>query len=182
MNHDPLLHPIPDSYWAVPGQILAGEYPGAVADEDARQKLRALLSAGVTTFFDLTQAGEYGLKPYLLLAVEEAAARKRTIQHRRFPIRDMHVPSPEVLRHILDSIDEAVAAGELLYVHCFGGIGRTGTVIGAYYVRHGMTGEDAIAKISRLRFGIPDGARQSPETDAQQRLVLTWPEGGNLER
>ncbi len=55
--------PIPDSYWLVPGKLLAGEYPGAQAEAEARMKLRAFLDAGVTCFLDLTEEDE-GLRPY----------------------------------------------------------------------------------------------------------------------
>ena len=66
-------HPIPDSYWVRPGQLLAGEYPRDWDDHLSRLKLRRLLEAGVTLFLDLTQAGEYGLEPYAHLAEDEAA-------------------------------------------------------------------------------------------------------------
>lgn len=34
----------------------------------------------------------------------------------------------------------ALAAGQTVYVHCYGGIGRTGTVVGCWLVRHGLSG------------------------------------------
>ena len=42
------------------------------------------------------------------------------------------------LKHILDEIDGAILNGKTVYVHCLGGIGRTGTVVGCYLVRHGI--------------------------------------------
>lgn len=56
--------PIPDSYWVQPGRLLAGEYPEALQEEKAQQKLCQLLRAGVLFFLDLTEEGEYELKPY----------------------------------------------------------------------------------------------------------------------
>ncbi len=35
-------HPIPDSYWVQRGALLAGEYPGAMTNADALEKLAAL--------------------------------------------------------------------------------------------------------------------------------------------
>jgi protein-tyrosine phosphatase len=61
-----------------------------------------------------------------------------------------------------------------VYVHCFGGIGRTGTVVGCYLVRHGADAETALAEIARRRQGTPDGYRRSPETNEQRQFVLTW--------
>ena len=50
--------PIPDAYWVVPGQLLAGEYPGAKDAAAARRKLRLFLVAEFTFFLDLTEEGE----------------------------------------------------------------------------------------------------------------------------
>ena len=73
----------------------------------------------------------------------------------------------------LDAIDEAIESGETVYVHCFGGIGRTGTVVGCYLVRHGMTGVEALDQIAQLRQGTPEGWQVSPETEEQREMVLS---------
>ena len=167
-------HPIPDSYWVTPERFLAGEYPGSVDDAGAAEKIDRLLDAGVTLFIDLTEAGEYGLKPYYDIAQNVAAGRQRTISHRRLPIRDMSAPSPETMRFILEHIRQALSQGEVIYLHCFGGIGRTGAVVGCYLVEQGMSGEDALTEIARRRADTPDGWRRSPETEAQRDLVRSW--------
>ena len=77
--------------------------------------------------------------------------------------------------HFLDTIDAALAAGGTVYVHCYAGIGRTGTVVGCYLARHGMRGEEALAEIARLRADISDGWITSPETAAQRDRVREWP-------
>jgi hypothetical protein len=143
----------------------------------SRQKLRHLLQAGVTFFLDLTQAGEYGLQPYTPLLVEEAAAMGCAVKHQRMPIRDRGTPTQEEMVHILDTIDAVLAQGETAYVHCYGGIGRTGTVIGCYLVRHGMSGEEALAEIAHLRQVTPIDWVTSPETRAQRQMVWDWSPG-----
>ena len=61
------------------------------------------------------------------------------------------------------------------YERCWGGIGRTGTVVGCWLVTHAATqGDEAIKRIAELRMGTPDGARRSPETSEQCRLVREW--------
>jgi protein-tyrosine phosphatase len=174
MKHD---RPIPDSYWVRPGQLLAGEYPRNLDDRASRPKLRRLLEAGVTFFLDLTEAGEYSLKPYVQLLREEAKTLGRSVKHQRMPIRDMDTPTPAHMTHILDTIDAALTAGQTVYVHCYGGIGRTGTVVGCYLARHGMSGEEALAEIARLRQGTPDEWVTSPETEVQRQMVRGWPVG-----
>jgi predicted protein tyrosine phosphatase len=135
-----------------------------------------LLDAGVRQFVDLTEAGEYNLRPYWPIVQELAAARGVAVDHTRLAIPDMGTPPPAHMAAILDTIDASVAAGRGVYVHCFGGIGRTGTVVGCYLVRHGARAEDALAEIARRRVGTPDGHRRSPETDAQWRMVRAWRE------
>lgn len=170
------VHPIADSYWVQPGLLLAGEYPGAREEAAAREKLGALLDVGIRQFVDLTEAGEYHLRPYWPLVQQLAAARGIEAAHTRLAIPDMGVPTRGHMLAILDAIDAAVTAGRGVYVHCFGGIGRTGTVVGCYLVRHGADAQTALAEIARRRVGTPDGYRRSPETEEQRRLVLTWRE------
>ncbi len=170
--------PIPDSYWVRPGKLLAGEYPRTLDDEISQVKLGRFLEAGVTFFLDLTQAGEYRLKPYASLLEAIAAGLGQEVLHQRMPIRDLDTPTLAKMARILDTIDTALEANHIVYVHCFGGIGRTGTVIGCYLVRHGLNSEAALAEIARLRQGIPDGWRRSPETEAQRQMVRSWPVGG----
>jgi hypothetical protein len=170
----PANHPIADSYWVEPGRLLAGEYPGAKEEGAARVKLELLLAAGVNLFVDLTEAGEYALRPYWPLVQQLAQQRGQTVEHCRMSIPDMGTPSVDAMQGILDALDAALAAGKTVYVHCFGGIGRTGTVVGCYLVRHGLDGTAALAKIAQCRQGTPDGYKRSPETDLQRTLVMTW--------
>jgi predicted protein tyrosine phosphatase len=171
-------HPIADSYWVKPGLLLAGEYPGARQEAEARAKLGILLDAGVRQFIDLTEAGEYNLRPYWPLVQQLAAERGIEVAHRRLSIPDMGTPDPAHMVTILDAVDAAVAAQRPVYVHCFGGIGRTGTVVGCYLVRHGANAEVALAEIEQRRRGTPDGYRESPETTEQRGFVRSWREPG----
>jgi predicted protein tyrosine phosphatase len=170
--------PIPDSYWVEPGRLLAGEYPGARHEDGARRKLGRLLDADVTYFLDLTEAGEHGLEPYAPLLAEDAQRQERPAVHRRMAIPDGGTPSAAEMRRTLDAIDAALQERHCVYVHCWGGIGRTGTVVGCYLVRHGLSGQEALDLIARRRAGTPDGYRRSPETRAQARFILDWPGGG----
>ena len=169
--------PIPNSYRLLDGRLIAGEYPGDRNDAPARAKLGALLDAGVTTFIDLTEAHE--LAPYDALVAEMARARGRDVTYHRLPIRDVSVPkSAAVMHEILDQIDAALDAGGVVYVHCWGGVGRTGTVVGCHLVRGGMTGDEALARVAELFKHVEKSSRRSrsPETDAQEAYVRAWNE------
>ena len=167
--------PIPDSYWVIPGQFCAGEYPGTLEAAKTRAKLRRFLDAGIDCFVDLTEANE--LLPYVPLLNEEAAARGQTVEHVRVPVRDLSTPSEATVTRLLDLLDARLAAGRRVYLHCWGGIGRTGTIVGCYLVRHGMNQSQALAEIARLRAGTPDAHKSSPETEEQIRRVRGWRPG-----
>jgi ADP-ribosylglycohydrolase len=79
------------------------------------------------------------------------------------------------MRRILDAIDASLEAHQPVYVHCWGGIGRTGTVVGCFLVRHGLAdGDTAIERIRRLRQQDSHKHRPSPETPEQERFVQGW--------
>lgn len=166
------FRPIPNSYWVIPGRFLAGGYPGDWDEKRSRRNMHRLLEAGVSFFLDLTEEGESD--PYLPLAQEEAGGRP--IEYRRLSIGDFDVPDVEKMVHILDTIDAALAGGHTIYLHCLGGSGRTGTVVGCYLVRHGMPGEEALAEIARLRQEMAS-TRPSPETAGQRQFVRAWQVG-----
>jgi protein-tyrosine phosphatase len=168
MSDEP-ARPLPDCYRVEPGPLLAGGYPGGASDEQTRRRLRALLDVGVGAFFDLTAAGEYGLARYDHVLRELAPS----VSWSRHAIPDFGVPSVHELEQVLVALDDAVADGLLPYVHCYGGIGRTGTVVGCYLVRHGRSGREALDLIADWRRGCVTGRRRSPETDEQIAFVLS---------
>jgi protein-tyrosine phosphatase len=125
-------------------------------------------------FIDLTEEGEYELAPYAGLLKDVAASLGKHAEHYRLPIPDMDIPSPEVMNTILDCIDRALQSGQAVYLHCYGGTGRTGTAVGCYLVRHGLSGEEALNRIAALLGQTPKRHRSSPETESQREMVLSW--------
>jgi hypothetical protein len=176
----PVTHPvkpIPESYWVVPGRLLAGEYPGALyAPEITRKRLDAFLRAGFNTLIDLTCEGE--TEDYLPFLREQASYLGVAVESMRFPIGDYGLPSLETMTTILDSIDNALARGRKVYLHCYGGIGRTGTTVGCFLARHGFTGSEAVHQLSNWWQSVPKSARypHSPETVQQEQFIRNWPE------
>jgi hypothetical protein len=160
--------PIENCYWVVPGRLLAGEYPRTLDEETSKDRLRRLEAAGVGAFINLTE--EHELSPYDGL-LERAS-------HQRFPIRDVSVPSSrELTIAILDTIDAHLARGTGVYVHCWGGVGRTGVIIGCWLARHGPGGQAALERLRHLWWKCPKSARRrSPETAAQEFYVTEWQE------
>jgi hypothetical protein len=166
--------PIPGSYWVIPATFLAGEYPGAWDEAGTRRRLGAFLQAGFDTFIDLTRPDE--LAPYERLLQEEAGDYSIKVVHHRFPIGDFGLPSPEQMLSILDTIESAIHNGSRVYLHCRGGIGRTGTTVGCWLSRHGLAGENALRRLGEL-YQAAEQSRSSPhspETEEQREFVLNW--------
>ena len=118
--------PFPNSYW-VTDTILAGEYPGALDPALAEAKVIKLLSCGISFVIDLTEpwdGPEDGLQSYRPFLSDHSTDGK-PMSYCRNPIPDVSVPrSRQDMITILDSIDHATATGHVVYVHCWGGIGR----------------------------------------------------------
>ncbi|HOJ15021.1 MAG TPA: tyrosine-protein phosphatase, partial [Deltaproteobacteria bacterium] len=114
------------------------------------KKLSALLDCGVCSVVNLMEVHEvdhYGrhFLDYSHRFVSLALKRGIEACVARFPIRDMGIPSRALMKDILDAIDANIAQGRPAYVHCWGGKGRTGTVVGCYLARHGIaTGSAAL--------------------------------------
>ena len=94
------------------------------------------------------------------------------------PVLDLSIPeSPEVTRAILDAIDREIEIGGTVYLHCWGGVGRTGTIVGCWLVRHGMTPEAALDRVAELWSTRPGAAwSTSPQTEEQFEYVRAWRE------
>ena len=159
-----------------PGRFLAGEYPSAAYIGRARERLGKLLESGINTFIDLTTPNE--LPPYELLLLEQAGLRGLEVHYHPFTILDRSIPPRATMTTILDAIDSSLAGGRNIYLHCWGGIGRTGTTVGCYLVRHGLTGVQALAHIAEWWKDVPKSAYypRSPETDRQVEFIMKWEE------
>jgi len=159
----------------VPQKFLAGEYPRNYDEKSSLEKISALLEAGVTCFVDLTDEND-GLKAYDYLACQLS---KERIAIKHCPIPDLSIPaSPGFAKKILDIIDAEIEKNGLVYVHCWGGVGRTGTIVGCWLARHGFKNKNALRRLSSLWKKCPKSInRNSPETPDQIEFVRNWDEG-----
>jgi ADP-ribosylglycohydrolase len=174
--------PFDRSYWVIPGKFLAGAYPGDMSYSSAEKKLNAIIAAGIRCFVDLTSEDDRNLFGQLLVPyqdlVEKIAGRRFRTTCCRMPIRDLQVPSHAEMQEILDAIDGAILAGLPVYVHCLGGIGRTGTVVGCWLARHGIVrGPAAVDLIRKLRRHEVHARIPSPETGRQRQFICEWKKG-----
>jgi protein tyrosine/serine phosphatase len=166
--------PIPESYWVEPDQLLAGEYPAQFDPEATRKRIDALLQAGFNTFIDLTRPNE--TVTYVRMLLDEAKLYDVEVKHHRFAIGDFGLPTPELMTTILNTLDAEMKAGRKIYLHCWGGIGRTGTTVGCYLVRRGKTGEEALRQLAEWWQTVPKSRVhvRSPETREQAEFIRNW--------
>lgn len=168
------LPPMANSYWVIPRSFLAGAYPGNLGDDPAHRKIVQLLQAGITCFVDLTTSQD-DLSPYMPFAQRHV---DHTLTYQRFPIVDKSVPASR--RHmidILDFLDASLQAQQVVYLHCWGGIGRTGTVVGCWLARHGNTGQAALQALrQRWQQCTTSAYCITPETAVQFDYILHWSE------
>ena len=164
--------PIENSY-EVTKNIYAGEYPRNKDDESSYAKLKQFESFGITHFVDLTEEGE--LQPYEHLIYKGA-------KYLRFPIKDESIPqSTESVRGLIAKITKAIKGNSetKVYIHCWGGVGRTGLVVGCLLGELYKQGYDETLKRLKQLFAVcPKSAkRHTPETAEQHRFIASYIQG-----
>jgi hypothetical protein len=163
-----MRRPLANSYWVLPGSLLAGEYPTGNTDEDTDLRLRSLLAAGIDAFLDLTHEGE---------CPEYRDLLPSNVRYLRSPIADTQVPEdPAQMRLIQAHLQAELAGGRRLYVHCRAGIGRTGTVVGCYLAEQGLKGPAALRRLNRLWRQSKRSRTWSvvPQTLEQAEFIRQW--------
>lgn len=148
------------------GAVYAGEYPGDKYGEKATEKLERMYHFGIRHFIDLTEEGE--LCPYNHLLPSDTT-------YTRFPIPDCGVPkSIESVRRLLLRIEELKKMEGYVYVHCWGGVGRTGTIVACYLSQNSEEPDlNKTLEVLRGRFSeMPKSAyRETPETKEQINFI-----------
>ena len=165
------------AYFVVPGRLLAGEYPNSTDLDRAPRKRQALLNAGVTSIVDLTEPREPNLsgvrlEPYRDLLMEQAKDRGIKVKYARFAIPDNSVIHDEGYDDILAHIQGELDAGEVIYAHCYGGKGRTGTVVGCWLIdSEGVDYDGALRRLEELRWGSRKADHAVPDSLAQHDVL-----------
>lgn len=192
--------------WLVPGRVLCGHYPGAcpsrpASDDEVRERLGEVRDAGVCTFVclqdEVPAQDAYWPEGGVEKRSERAPWATGNFQNYRRLMpppssgdgggeeaRYVHHKLPDMsVAETLNDLDGIVSccvgrirSGANLYLHCWGGRGRTGLiaacVLGALYPEL-----DADAALDRVQAayllrGMDD--KRSPETEEQRSQVRDW--------
>ena len=146
--------PIP----GVTGRLFVGQLPGRASK--LAGELAALVAFGIRYVFALLPAIDLADLYRVPTYVEEARARFGA----RFVLLnvvDYEVPPDEAaFEAALDSAARALAAGDMVYVHCAAGCGRTGIFASCLLGLHGAEPLDAIGRFRAIRGCGPETPEQ----------------------
>jgi hypothetical protein len=117
-------------------QVVPGLYIGP---QFGRRGRPALETAGITASMSL-RAEFDDMEHGLAMA-----------DHSYLPTEDNTAPSLEQLEEGVRFIQRVISEDGRIYVHCGSGVGRAPTMAAAYLVSEGMTLDEAIAQIQRVR-------------------------------
>lgn len=120
---------------------------------------------------DLLFLKKEGVKSIITLT--ENTIQQKLLQH--FHFYHLHIPIPDFFGPTHGETQKFIEfsyekKNHPVLVHCFAGVGRTGTMLAIYLVHKGMKPPDAIMEVRRLRPG-------SLQTEAQEMAVIeAWAE------
>ena len=191
--------PTPESNWVIHGKLLVGAYPASQSDVETFELIISILKLKINTFVCLQQEyrtrgvteamwrSGHALRPYfedVKLIIKNRSMFKSLSEHPgivdsenldfvHFPIRDCSISDDAAVLKLSQSLVARIHKGEVLYLHCWGGHGRTGTVVCIMlHLMYGLSAVDAMAYCQRVH-----DLRQcpvkvgSPQTETQRDQV-----------
>ena len=148
--------------WIVPGELAAMPLPGR--DRPLEQDAAYLEQEGIQVLISLTEEPP-----------DAEVLASYAIDQEHIPVQDYTPPTLQQMIEFVAVVEDSVAAGNPVGVHCTAGLGRSGTMAAAYLVAEGASADEAIATVRQLRPG-------SIETSAQEDAVRIFEKNLNSYR
>lgn len=167
--------PFERSYWVLPNRFIVGEIPASMKEDETIAKLNGLIQVNVNVVINLMEEDEknyenksfYDYAPYL---------NKHNVETHRIPIKDLSIPTIETMKKILSIVQDSIRQKKVVYLHCWGGVGRTGTAVGCFLLNNSLASKDNVLEtINYLKRTTSIDKRQSPETEEQRKFLMEWP-------
>lgn len=145
--------------WLEPGRIAGAPLPGAV--NDIHHDLVALKRMGITMLITLTERDLPG-----------DVLRQHGLANLHLPIYDHEVPTLAQIQMLLKRMEGLIQRGEVLAVHCLAGRGRTGVVLAAWWVRAGLTAQEALRRVRLIDPRYVQNAEQETFLQSYENMIL----------
>ncbi|UYZ85156.1 ATP-binding cassette domain-containing protein [Entomomonas sp. E2T0] len=146
-------------HWIAPDQLAGCPMPGIVAPLE--YDLSALRDVGVTVLVNLTDR-----------ELPEEILAQYGIRSVQFKIEDRRAPPVMWIKMLLVQLDKLLANGDVLAVHCLAGLGRTGTVLGAWLIKKGLTAEETLKRLRQIDAGYVQSKEQEDLLYALEENIL----------
>ena len=145
--------------WLEPGRIAGAPLPGAV--NDIHHDLMALKRMGITMLITLTERDLPG-----------DVLRQHGLANLHLPVYDHEVPTLAQIQMLLKRMEGLVQRGEVLAVHCLAGRGRTGVILAAWWVRAGLTAQEALRRVRLIDPRYVQNAGQEEFLQSYENMIL----------
>ncbi|MGH2586951.1 MAG: dual specificity protein phosphatase 23 [Dehalococcoidia bacterium] len=146
LTRDEKMHlMLPNFSWIIPDRLAGSARPLHP------EAIEAFPARGVAAVVSLTE------EPLPADLVSRAG-----LECTHLPVADFTAPAIDQIEAAVMAIDGYLETGRPVAVHCAGGLGRTGTILACYLVRHGSGAANAIGTIRAQR----PGSIETPEQEA----------------
>lgn len=171
MNNKP---PTPNCNYIISEQIMFGWYPSPPDTSGIySNNIDALISTERNVFVNLTTLDEtsslYDYKPYTKHHLPETLFLS-------YPIPDCGIPTDnDSFCKLIVKLYELIQKGMKLYIHCRGGHGRSGIVVGCLLINMGYNVEEVLKLLTmahKTREYIPD--YPCPQTQEQIQYIRDY--------
>ena len=193
--------PMPESNWVIKnnadglGGLIAGAFPASKDTYETVKNIIEILNCGVTMLVCMQleydpnateRSWKFGtaIRPYYddvkLIVKHQKGYAGLNIENEvllptftHCPIKDCDICADHIAYNLAKDLAYAIRNGEIIYLHCWGGHGRTGVIVClVLHLLYGITGDEAIERcefvhdIRKLRVNV-----SSPQTVTQKVQV-----------